>query len=357
MKERADKLDLLRIVSMLMVVTLHTLRHGGVLDVAPLGTPLYFFAWTLEAFAFVAVNCFVLISGYCNLQSRNSWKRLVPLWIMTVTYSAVISAVLMLTGQMEFTLDRVLKAMFPISYYQYWYMSAYFVLMLAAPGLNVLIAKLSKREHRALLIVFTVAFSAIATLVYPVDSMAVSNGSSLVWFIYLYVLAAYIARYGEDFARVRLSAWLGLYGLFSLATVGFKMIVDFTGGTPTLAMALYRYNSITVLPASVALFCAVLNLKDRPLPGMRWIAPCCLGVYLLHDNASIRPLLWGAINLPQWLGFLRMYALIPLSIAGVFCVGILVEKARSALMAPLLRTRALRKLMDQIADHTPRGEA
>lgn len=64
MKERESGIEILRMTSMLMVVTLHVLGAGGILDtVEPLSLN-YAVCWFLEIANYGAVNCFGLISGY-----------------------------------------------------------------------------------------------------------------------------------------------------------------------------------------------------------------------------------------------------------------------------------------------------
>ena len=49
-KSRNMSIELLRIILMLMIVTLHYLGHGGMLESIPAGGKRYIFVWTLEAF-------------------------------------------------------------------------------------------------------------------------------------------------------------------------------------------------------------------------------------------------------------------------------------------------------------------
>lgn len=64
----ADKrnygIDLLRIVSMFMVVFLHILGGGGVLELDSLSGASYWTAWTLKTASYCAVDIFAIISGY-----------------------------------------------------------------------------------------------------------------------------------------------------------------------------------------------------------------------------------------------------------------------------------------------------
>ena len=69
--ERNYGIDLLRIISMLAIVLLHVLGHGGVLDTIGnrFGTD-YAVAWILEFIAYPAVNVFVLISGFVGYRNE-----------------------------------------------------------------------------------------------------------------------------------------------------------------------------------------------------------------------------------------------------------------------------------------------
>lgn len=87
MKERNYGIDLLRIVSMIGVMTLHILGHGGVLDNTKILSFNYDLAWLLEVCAYCAVDCFVLISGYVSVQARHKGSNIVLLWLKTDEYS------------------------------------------------------------------------------------------------------------------------------------------------------------------------------------------------------------------------------------------------------------------------------
>lgn len=60
MRKRNYGLDLLRIISMCMVFTLHILGQGGILSAVTPYTVNYRVAWLLEICSFGAVNCYGL---------------------------------------------------------------------------------------------------------------------------------------------------------------------------------------------------------------------------------------------------------------------------------------------------------
>ena len=63
-------IDLLRILSMFMVVLLHVNNFGGLLGHYDANSLGYVFVWFSEAFAICAVNVYAMISGYVLLNSK-----------------------------------------------------------------------------------------------------------------------------------------------------------------------------------------------------------------------------------------------------------------------------------------------
>ena len=74
-------IDLLRIVSMFLVVFLHVLGRGGVLESAPILSVNYEIAWFIEIAAYCAVNCYALISGYVGIRGHYRYSNLLLLWL------------------------------------------------------------------------------------------------------------------------------------------------------------------------------------------------------------------------------------------------------------------------------------
>ena len=89
-KERNANMDLLRILSMFLIILLHSIDHSGVLEVAdvgPMHMQLYIrFIYMLTQ---VCVNCYVLLSGYLLVKSKFRLQKLVALWMEVIFYSFV----------------------------------------------------------------------------------------------------------------------------------------------------------------------------------------------------------------------------------------------------------------------------
>mgnify|MGYP003300139632 CR=1 FL=1 len=84
--KRKNGIELLRIISMLMIIVLHMLGHGGILSsVAPTQSK-YYFCWSLEGFCYIAVNCFVLITGYFMSSSKLKIEKIIYTSIIKVLW-------------------------------------------------------------------------------------------------------------------------------------------------------------------------------------------------------------------------------------------------------------------------------
>ena len=65
--KRQANFELMRIAAMLMIISLHYLVKGGAAVSFPFSAkenPVGVLAWLIEAFCIVAVNCYVLLSGF-----------------------------------------------------------------------------------------------------------------------------------------------------------------------------------------------------------------------------------------------------------------------------------------------------
>ncbi|MBQ7982534.1 MAG: acyltransferase family protein [Clostridia bacterium] len=102
--KRNLSIDLLRILCMILVIVRHSLNHGGLIKESLIpGTPNYFICNILFAFCLVAVNCFVLITGYFQCTSTFKLKKLISTWSAAIIYSVTIYITLVMTGTIGFS--------------------------------------------------------------------------------------------------------------------------------------------------------------------------------------------------------------------------------------------------------------
>lgn len=94
-KIRASNFELLRIVLILMVISLHYLngKMGGALNTKniALGEFNYYLSRIIESACIIAVNCFVLITGYfmCN-KKKIKIGKILDLFLIVFFYNIII---------------------------------------------------------------------------------------------------------------------------------------------------------------------------------------------------------------------------------------------------------------------------
>ena len=309
MKKREANFELLRIVAMLMIITLHYLDKGGILPKpdGAFGLP-GFLAWGLEAFCVSAVNVYVLISAYFLAESEYHPMRAVKLWIQVLFYSVGMMVVLMVTGIIPAAqLDkyRLLTYVFPVIEEHYWFVTAYLLMFLFAPLMNEGLRKLPKKTYQQGIVLLLLLLS-VSKSILPVKLPTDRLGYDALWFLCLYLIGAYIRYYRDTDAMLkkldRTGTAFGGYVLCSLLIFASFVLIhglyEKTGSLGEFINRQYNYNSIFCLLASVFLFFIFHNIKipeGKTADVICRAASASFGVYLIHEHLDLR-YLW-----PTWL--------------------------------------------------------
>ncbi len=304
MNKRLNNFEALRILAMFMVITLHYLYKGRILTSAAAEfTPVSYAAWLVEAFAIVAVNVYVLITGYFMCESTMKPKRLLQIIGQVLWYTLLIPVVLAVIGVVEpgnFQLYDLLRFIFPIHMEHYWFVTAYVILMLLVPFLNAGIQHMNQKQLAFSTVLLTI-YQTLPKSILPVKFTDDSEGNHVLWLVCLYLIAAYIRKYGLPFftsLKKSLLCYVGgalciFISLLVMRVIYFEL--DAFGESLSFG---YHYNHILCLSASVSLFYAFKHweFKDGWLSRLVGkAAPYTFGVYLIHEHILIRNL-W-----PKWL--------------------------------------------------------
>ena len=349
-------LDVLRCVAMIMVVILHYLDKGGILrNLSDEGSfrAADAVAWLLEAFCIVAVNLYMLMSGYLLYSGSFKLSRLLKLVAKVWLYSVIVGFIGIALGTPTESVDTYfkLRLLFPVSMNTYWFMTAYIFFYLLVPVLGIA-AKAMNRAQMKILIGGLLVFHVIVKTIVPAQLTADAAGMDAMWYVVLYFVAVYIRRFvaagdGKMLAG-KMAEFSGItcviaYIVGVLLIFGEAMALRFvylkTGSLSYILNISYAYNHLFVLFASVALFMAFLKLKVSKKVGgvFAFLGKYSLGVYLFHENLSIRyawePLLGcnKATTVISVIGY-ALYAGI-----FVFVIGVLIDYVGSILAGCVLR--------------------
>ncbi len=295
--------DLLKIICMFMIV----MGHGFLYSVngAHLqpGLSQSLISQLMTTFGGVAVNVFILISGYFLAEQRFRLSRLVKLYLEVEFYSLIILLMNKTVMASSLSFKDVLTMIFPISFNHFWFISAYFGLSLISPVLNIGIRAMNKKQHFSAALLLCVCFSLWSDLIPKSDPFGAGYGYCLTWFVVLYFVAAFIRRY-VDRDTLKTGRSLLLYALFALLVFLGNRLMSLIANRFTslkeydIESFFSRYNCSLVLIASVMLFCAFLSMDIKgkgSSKAISYVSKLTLGVYLIHGGPFTSYPLWGLV--------------------------------------------------------------
>lgn len=340
---RLANMELLRMISMMLVIVLHFLGKGGNLPEltgAELSATGYI-AWILESLSIVAVNVYMLLSGYFLVEGSFKVKRLLSLILQILFYSIGVGVIVRCFGLIPeegLSVYYLLQLCLPVSKNQYWFLTAYVFMYLFSPLLAAGARRLTKKQFQIVLVLLLFWFSALKSVI-PFRFETDGQGYDCLWYVCVFLVAAYIRFYGIPFLQKKGRCLAG-YALCCAGILGvtfaLRGIFLKTGKLEAMLTVCFEYNHILVLFAAVAFFCLFLQikLKDGVLGRLICrISPFTLGVYLLHEHIAVRyewqGWLYRLTGKPENVGSLLFVTL--LAVLLVFTAGILVDMFRSVL--------------------------
>lgn len=311
-----------RILSMLLVV----LSHAGIYSVGmPKMTDFEAHPFSsssvcvYEAFTYVCVNVFVLISGWFGIHFK--LKRLLSLIFQVLFLCFSVWLVLFLLGIAHIPDHWGILRMVTMDCY--WFVPAYLILYLLSPLLNSFVESSGRGEVKKFLILFFIMQTVWGMLL---KREWFNYGYSPLSFIGLYVLAQYIHRYKpKAFCKSRCFD-VALYILLSLSTalLSILQIVSHHGD----GWLPFMYLSPLVILASVFffLFFVKTQIKSRAI---NWIASSVFAVYLVNCEPDSFSFFTTAIG--TWSNELSLTNFLLYScglVALTFVSGILIDRIR-----------------------------
>ena len=290
-KTRNYGVDLLRIVSMLMVVVLHVLGQGGVLKSSPFLGPTYAAAWLLELACYCSVNTYALISGYVGYESRFRLANLAVICLQATVYTLGVFLLRAVLRPGSVGLADVPSAAFPYLYAEFWYVTAYFCMFFFIPFMNTLVRALDRRGT-VLLIVVIIVLCAGLPMAMRKDYFRMRGGHSVLWLALLYLLGASLKKLRLE-GRFRTRTLACGYALAVVVSWLGKLAVEWTRRrlTGVSAESNWFVSHTTPLHLLAAIFLLLCFAQARP--GRRLVkftaffAPAAFGVYLIHEEKRI----------------------------------------------------------------------
>lgn len=299
MSSRKSNVELLRILLFFMVVAIH-ISGPYLTNNHVVGSFNWQFANLLDGGSRVAVNCFVLITGYFTIDIQKGIGKQIKKLLGTAVVCGL--PYLLLYGMEQHSLVAIWYWLRDFCkgegyFYHLWFLQTIVVTYVFVPFYTKLLKQLTKKEYQSLLFCMFVIFSAIPTLGYIMDYQIFDTTlfvSRLSLFLLLFALGGYIKTFPPSFSLKQCALGFALAEgaiLFVTAWYNYKWSpliffyqlrgITLTYPLPGFTGPAYEYNSVFVLVASISLFLLVLQ-KDFYSPIVNGISKYVFPAYILH---------------------------------------------------------------------------
>lgn len=270
-------IDLLRIVSMLFIVVLHTLTHGGIAD-AVSGNINDYPITLLLTIVWTGVDIFAIISGFVGVNHRSNHRisEFVFLWFRVAFYSGIITLIGSFLRVDEVLPFNLMKWFAPISNGSYWYYSSYLFVLLIGPAINNYVKNSNARR---------VTLGLLVGLFLLYLSHALTGIFSPALLLYLYFIGCVIGKYQlQERIGNTILKWTLI--VLVLLTWGWKILL----GSRGIAGLWLRYDSPTIIGCAACFVMLFAKIEIKHIKALSFVTPSVFSVYLLNDHQLIRKL-------------------------------------------------------------------
>lgn len=285
---RQSNFELLRIISMLLIISSHYAIHGKIDMVNML------FSTNKELLLFLSyggklgVNLFLLISGFFLIDKKFKILQLLKLCIVTSFFYILFEIII---GG-NYYVSTIVKSIFPIGYNYWWFITTYCLLYIFSDFINLFILSLDKKKFKIFILMLFLITSIMPTFLFT--DFGYSN---LLRFIFIYSIGAYIRLYLNKDVIIKNSLLKGI-GIYILMLL-LSMFIDLLGiYIPFFQQRSTYFSGMTKTPmliCSVLIFIGFKNLEIGPNKFINCISSTTLITYLIHDNSIARTMLWKNI--------------------------------------------------------------
>lgn len=290
---RNSSFELLRIMCMLFILIHHILVHSLHLVAGYSDGYNSLFYTIIDSYLFVAVNVFVLISGYHGIKFQV--KGIIRLYSYCFSYALLIYLLHLYLDSQNIGKSLLFNSVFCISNANgVWFIKSYFFLYLMSPILNSSINSIDKKMHGKIIILLSLINLYFGF--YWGDSVN-SDGYNLMNFIYIYFIGRYLFLYGINFRssfsnknNISLICYLSIGLVYGLIAYYSNLLSNIDSSISKV----WAYNNPILLFLSICFFVFFSKFRFYK-KSINYIATSVFSVYLIHENSYISPKLYAYI--------------------------------------------------------------
>lgn len=286
---RKSNFELMRIVSMFLIVMHHYAIHGNFININN-QTKVFLDIFSLGGK--LGVNSFVILSGYFLVNSKMNCYKIFSLALPVYLCSWFFIIISYFLGLTSLSFNDVLISLFPILTGHYWFITNFLLLYISVPIINKLVLTISKEQYKKVLYFLFMLWCFIPTFI-NVD-LGYSNFN---WFVFLYLFSAYMKLYGIEVLNNKLRNFY-IFSIFNiLLIISVIMINDLSSSYSFLdgkELHFAKMNSLLMFFLSISYFCVFKNISlYKGL--INYFSMSMFTVYLVHDNHIFRDYLWDKV--------------------------------------------------------------
>lgn len=288
---RLSNFELLRLVAMIMIIGHHLAIHSGFEVDASIICFNRLLLEFLQAGGKFGVALFVMISGFFSITDTEfKGKKLLILWGTVEFYSIGFAFCHVLSGG-DIQFSEFKNIFFPLVTEEYWFITAYFLLILISPLINRGLLQLNKKEFQKFLLIIIFIW-----MVIPIILNVPFQGNNLIHFFVIYSIGSYIRLYGLEIIEKWSCVKCLIIGIFAYLSLYLTcVLIDYIGiyidVVRPYSQHFFKTNSFLMISVVVIIFCGFKKLHFRS-NFINIFARLTLGIYLIHDNRYIRPFIW-----------------------------------------------------------------
>ncbi len=306
-KERNSNIELFRIITMILIVAHHYVANSGIIQEIVNGKSITSFrSLFLLVFGWggkTGINCFVLITGYYMCKSKITLKKFLKLFLEREFYAIVFFLIFLITGYTDFSIVSFVKVLLPIFSIGKGFTTAYILFFCFIPFLNMLIEKMSRKQHLYLILLCLFMYTIL-----PSFCLTEIMYNYVTWFAIIYFIGAYIRLYpNKVFDSAKITGILALVSLILswLSVIACSYGIDMLGDSLVSKLGakfglvnlpyffVHDSNKILALITAVVAFLFFKNINLGHSKFINTVAASCFGVLLIHSNSSaMRQWLW-----------------------------------------------------------------
>lgn len=350
--KRKTSIELLRVISMLLVVAFHWELHGygDQIYCSPISVN-QIFSFFIGSWGSMGVDLFFIISSYFLVKSDSiKISKIISLIIKVSIYGTTIVLLANALGIVPFNAIATITSVLGVFAYQYWFITVYLIVYIMFPCLNKLINSLSLKYYAVIL--FTLIYATY------VNSFVFGNEllGRLACGFTIYFIIGFLEKYNEYniFERFKLSGTVfAIMGVIVL-----EVMLSYLGTyiNPVFYGCIRRIQitqSPIMLVTALFIFYLIKNANMGFNRMINFLGKYSVGAYMLHGGGVfIKDYLWDGLfkagyyyeRMPKEYILRYIYSVLILFIAGIICEFIYVNVINKGIMFILMKLKFNEKI-------------